>query len=96
MGLPAQILHEPRPQQASGYWLAISTVCSSELLGVNLFSSPNPKVSGVTLTYPLEEGRGARVGGGPGSSVVVVAASKVVVVHLGYAALDVHHAHLSG
>lgn len=58
--------------------------------------SQSPKVSGLTLTYPLEEGHDAQVGGGPDSSVVVVAASKGVGVHLGCAAWDVHHAHLSG
>lgn len=63
---------------------------------MNLSTRTNPKVSGLTLTYPLEEGHDAQVGGGPGSSVGVVAASKVVVVHLGCAAWDVHHAHLSG
>lgn len=47
-------------------------------------------------TDPLEEGHGVQVGGGPGSSAAVVAASKVVVAHLGCAAWDVHHAHLSG
>lgn len=47
---------------------------------------PSPKVSGVTLTYPLEEGHGAQAGGGPGSLVAEVAASTEVVVHSGCAA----------
>ena len=68
-------------------------VCSDD---TNPCLSQSPKVSGLTLTYPLEEGHGAQVGGGPGSSVVAAAASKEEGVHSGCAAWDVHRARPSG
>lgn len=78
-----------------GLWRGRQALHACSILTSALFP-PSPKVFGLTLTYPLEEGHGAQVGGGPGSSVEVAAASKGVGVHLGCVAWDVRRAHLSG